>query len=167
MCLESRDLARRRRPHALPVLRLQDSDSDCEPLRLSHLQPRNSAPEIFTFDVESVLPPPKRPLRRGHSGAKGKRPRRVLYPAKVRRYLPPPETDRPLRWFYMLCLLVFVQICCEEVVPEELVLPATGVLHGSQAGALLPLLPEPPMVFCNHSQQPVNDITLSWLYHQR
>ncbi|XP_040298497.1 radiation-inducible immediate-early gene IEX-1 [Bufo bufo] len=172
MCLESNDRMSRRRPIPLPVLSLQDSgsDTDTEPPRLlTLLPPRNSHPEIFTFDVESVNSAPVNPLhRRRPSGAKGRRSRRVLYPAKVRRYLPPAETDRPLRWLYLLCLLVFVQICCEDAVPEELALPTAGGLHGLQLSALLPTAPGPAIPFCNVSYQvPVNDITLSWLYHQR
>ncbi|KAM3910539.1 radiation-inducible immediate-early gene IEX-1 [Leptodactylus fuscus] len=174
MCLESSDRMHRRRPNPLPVLCFQDSgsDTDSEPSRilLNRLPPRNSHPEIFTFDVESVNVTATKPmLRRGPSGAKGRRPRRVLYPAKVRRYLPPPETDRPLRWFYLLCLLVFVQICCEDAVPEELVQPTSGVVHRLQPNILLPPTPEPAMMaFCNHSHQmPLQDITLSWVYHQR
>ncbi|XP_069842600.1 radiation-inducible immediate-early gene IEX-1 [Dendropsophus ebraccatus] len=168
MCLESRML--RRRVNPLPVLCLQDSGSDTDselPQLLPHrLPPRNSHPEIFTFDVESVTPV-KPQHRRRPSGAKGRRPRRVLYPAKVRRYLPPPETDRPLRWFYLLCLLVFVQICCEEAVPEEATLPSQGVLPAPQPCALLPSTPEPAVPFTNHSHQLLHDVTLSWVYHQR
>ncbi|KAG8549511.1 hypothetical protein GDO81_020986 [Engystomops pustulosus] len=170
MCLESGDRMHRRRPNPLPVLCLQDSgsDTDSEPPRLpSRLPARNSHPEIFTFDVESVTAAPaKPPLRRGPSGAKGKRPRRVLYPAKVRRYLPPPETDRPLRWFYLLCLLVFVQICYEDAVPEEMPLQVTKPLHGLQPLTLL--TSQPALAFSNHSlQPPIQDITLTWVYHQR
>ncbi|XP_056397112.1 radiation-inducible immediate-early gene IEX-1 [Hyla sarda] len=162
MCLESGSKMLRRRPNPLPVLCFQDSssDTDSEPPRvLPRLPARNSHPEIFTFDVQSVAP--VKPLR-----AKGRRPRRVLYPAKVRRYLPPPETDRPLRWFYLLCLLVFVQICCEDAVPEELELPSSGVQLLPQPCALLPVTPEPPVPFTNHSLE-LHDATLSWVYHQR
>ncbi|CAJ0940104.1 unnamed protein product [Ranitomeya imitator] len=149
----------RRRPMPPPILRFQDSgsDTDSEP---SQLPSRSSLPEIFTFDVEAVAPV-KALHRRGTLGPKGRRPRRVLYPAKVRRYLPPPETDRPLRWFYLLCLLVFVQVCCEEA--EEVVVPSSGAPYGLQPGALLP--PQ-PCSNCSH-QQPLPDITLLWMYHQR
>ncbi|KAM4019115.1 radiation-inducible immediate-early gene IEX-1 [Anomaloglossus baeobatrachus] len=163
MCLETGARMHRRRPIPLPALRFQDSgsDTDTEPPRLPS---RSSLPEIFTFDVESVAAAPVH--RRGTLAAKARRPRRVLYPAKVRRYLPPPETDRPRRWFYLLCLLVFVQICCEEA--EEEVLPTSRVLYGLHKSALLPLQPQPAVPYCNHShQQPLNDITLSWVYHQR
>ncbi|CAN2390926.1 Zgc 158343, partial [Pristimantis euphronides] len=100
----------------MPLLCCQDSsDSDSEP----RLRTRNTRPEVFTFDLECVsgsagrAAPKRSPARRA---------RRVLYPAKVRRYLPPPETDRPLRCLYLLCLLLLLQICCEEA--EELGLTA-------------------------------------------
>ncbi|XP_066436217.1 radiation-inducible immediate-early gene IEX-1 [Eleutherodactylus coqui] len=146
----------RRRPAPLPALSLSDSDSDAEP-RLTRPPARTSLPEVFTFDVESVIETAVKPLhRRGAS----KRPRRVLYPAKVRRYLPPPETDRPRRWLYLLCLLVFVQICCEEAAPEEL--PTPAALQRLQPAALLPVIPEPTAP-SNGSQPLLHDLR----YHER
>ncbi|KAG8447378.1 hypothetical protein GDO86_014738, partial [Hymenochirus boettgeri] len=72
---------------------------------------RNTEPEIFTFDIGpmKVTGP-----RRNPAGGRAKRPRRVLYPAKVRRYLPPPETDLALRWLYLLGVVLLLQICFEE-----------------------------------------------------
>uniref|UniRef100_A0A6I8RRT0 Radiation-inducible immediate-early gene IEX-1 n=1 Tax=Xenopus tropicalis TaxID=8364 RepID=A0A6I8RRT0_XENTR len=88
---------------------------------------RNTLPEIFTFEVESVqrVGAP----RRNPAGGRSRRPRKVLYPAKVRRYLPPPETDRALRWLYGLCVVLLLQVCAEE--PE---VPA--VLQGPPAAPL-------------------------------
>lgn len=127
-------------------------------------------PEIFTFDVEAVQAAPAKSSRRGTVGPRSRRTRRVLYPAKVRKYLPAPETDRPLRWLYILCLLVFVQICCEEGMPDDQLLPSvpTMVTMGDLQLFALPLHVEPPVPFTNHSQgAQVNDTTLSWLVYQR
>lgn len=39
---------------------------------------------------------------------------RVMYPAQVRKYLPPPEKSPAKRWLLILCLVVFLQIYTEE-----------------------------------------------------
>ncbi|KAM5146735.1 radiation-inducible immediate-early gene IEX-1 [Mantella aurantiaca] len=172
MCLESGDICRRRRA-PLPMLCLaasSASDTECVMPIMPAMPIRNSLPEIFTFDVEAVQAAPAKSSRRGTVGPRAKRSRRVLYPAKVRKYLPPPETDRPLRWLYILCLLVFVQICCEEGMPDDQLLPPvpTMVTMGNLQIFAFPLHAEPPVPFTNHSQgAQVNDTTLSWLAHQR
>ncbi|OCT66889.1 melanoma-associated antigen D1 [Xenopus laevis] len=83
---------------------------------------RNTLPEIFTFEVNSV-----RPIgapRRNPTGGRGRRPRKVLYPhpTKIRRLLPPPDTDPPLRCLYALCVLLLLQVCSQE--PQLTTLPA-------------------------------------------
>ncbi|KAM4695841.1 radiation-inducible immediate-early gene IEX-1 [Rhinophrynus dorsalis] len=138
MCVQSGKRPRQR--PVLPALTVPDSGSDSEtcPRVPLHRPGRSRLPEIFTFDVESVQPVAA--PRRHPAGGRGRRPRRVLYPAKVRRYLPPPETDRALRWLYVLCLVVLVQIFSEdgslaegEVLPpaagvqDKILLPAAGV----------------------------------------
>uniref|UniRef100_A0A3P9HEZ9 Radiation-inducible immediate-early gene IEX-1 n=1 Tax=Oryzias latipes TaxID=8090 RepID=A0A3P9HEZ9_ORYLA len=72
---------------------------------------RSTEPEVFTFEriapqataVSSVVPvrPRKRCIR-------------VMYPAKVRMHLPPPEKSQAKRWLVILCLVVLWQIYTEE-----------------------------------------------------
>lgn len=72
---------------------------------------RSTEPEVFTFEriapqataVSSVVP--VRPRRRCI---------RVMYPAKVRMHLPPPEKSQAKRWLVILCLVVLWQIYTEE-----------------------------------------------------
>ncbi|XP_004919864.1 radiation-inducible immediate-early gene IEX-1 [Xenopus tropicalis] len=116
----------RQRP-ILPALSLSGSTDSGPRAPLPARPARNTLPEIFTFEVESVqrVGAP----RRNPAGGRSRRPRKVLYPAKVRRYLPPPETDRALRWLYGLCVVLLLQVCAEE--PE---VPA--VLQGPPAAPL-------------------------------
>ncbi|KAM4664994.1 radiation-inducible immediate-early gene IEX-1 [Discoglossus pictus] len=143
MCVESSKRSRHR-----PALSLPAPEPSCqaEPSCMSRPRPapelsclgrprpltRSSLPEVFTFDAE---PQPQR-----KPGVRARRPRRVMYPAKVRRYLPPPETDRALRWLYVLSLVVLGQVCCEEPGPAAIITqhapadaiitqPALGVQH--------------------------------------
>ncbi|KAF3695325.1 Radiation-inducible immediate-early gene IEX-1 [Channa argus] len=76
---------------------------------------RSTEPEVFTFDqipvhasaVRSFVPirPKKRCVR-------------VMYPAKVRMHLPPPEKSKAKRWLVVLCLVVMWQIYTEEPCAE-------------------------------------------------
>ncbi|XP_068460404.1 radiation-inducible immediate-early gene IEX-1 [Clinocottus analis] len=73
---------------------------------------RSTEPEVFTFErvppqASAVLSyAPIRPKRRCA---------RVMYPAKVRMHLPPPEKRSPAaRWLLALCLVVLWQIYTEE-----------------------------------------------------
>nr|XP_014347168.1 PREDICTED: uncharacterized protein LOC106704514 [Latimeria chalumnae] len=70
-------------------------------------------PEIFTFDS---VPQPRR-----SPAIKARKPRRVLYPAQVRKYLPPQQTDSAKRWLIYLCLVVLLQIFTEEPAGEDLI----------------------------------------------
>ncbi|XP_067296387.1 radiation-inducible immediate-early gene IEX-1 [Pseudorasbora parva] len=74
---------------------------------------RNTEPEIFTFER---IPEPQQAFH--HRGAAPPRPRkrntRVMYPSKVRKYLPPAEKSPAKRWLLALCLVVFLQIYTEE-----------------------------------------------------
>ncbi|XP_067087547.1 radiation-inducible immediate-early gene IEX-1 [Osmerus mordax] len=77
---------------------------------------RSREPEIFTFEripdqtqhTSSSLRPRKRNMR-------------VMYPAKVRKYLPPAEKSPAKRWLLALCLVVFLQIYTEEPCVETAV----------------------------------------------
>ncbi|MEE6504707.1 hypothetical protein FKM82_005303 [Ascaphus truei] len=129
MCVESGKRSRQR-PAVLPTLPCPDSGpvtghSRLLPQAATAVPARSRLPEIFTFDVESVQPAAP---RRNPAGARRQRPRRVLYPSKVKRYMPPQESDRALRWLYVLCLMVLVQICSEE---EELRQPgrSLSIIH--------------------------------------
>ncbi|XP_058632244.1 radiation-inducible immediate-early gene IEX-1 [Onychostoma macrolepis] len=77
------------------------------------MMPRNTEPEIFTFEripetQQSAFPP------RGAAARPRKRNTRVMYPSKVRKYLPPAEKSPAKRWLLVLCLVVFLQIYTEE-----------------------------------------------------
>ncbi len=71
------------------------------------MMPRNTEPEIFTFE-QPAFPP------RGAAVRPRKRNTRVMYPSKVRKYLPPAEKSPAKRWLLVLCLVVFMQIYTEE-----------------------------------------------------
>ncbi|XP_052411798.1 radiation-inducible immediate-early gene IEX-1 [Carassius gibelio] len=74
---------------------------------------RNTQPEIFTFER---IPEPQQPAfpQRGAPVRPRKRNTRVMYPSKVRKYLPPAEKSPAKRWLLVLCLVVFMQIYTEE-----------------------------------------------------
>ncbi|XP_065106120.1 radiation-inducible immediate-early gene IEX-1 [Paramisgurnus dabryanus] len=73
---------------------------------------RSTEPEIFTFEripeTQQSFPHRGAPVR------PRKRNTRVMYPAQVRKYLPPVEKSRAKRWLFILCLVVFMQIYTEE-----------------------------------------------------
>ncbi|KTG34842.1 hypothetical protein cypCar_00018133 [Cyprinus carpio] len=77
------------------------------------MMPRNTEPEIFTFER---IPEPQQPAfhPRGAAVRPRKRNTRVMYPSKVRKYLPPAEKSPAKRWLLVLCLVVFLQIYTEE-----------------------------------------------------
>lgn len=71
--------------------------------------PRSKEPEIFTFEQVPVHAPPRNtPVRQRRKNT------RVMYPATVRKYLPPAEKSPAKRWLLILCLVVFLQIYTEE-----------------------------------------------------
>ncbi|XP_077377985.1 radiation-inducible immediate-early gene IEX-1 [Festucalex cinctus] len=76
--------------------------------RRESLARRNTQPEVFTFEH---IPPaasyaaPARPKKRCT---------RVMYPAKVRMHLPPPEKNAAKRWLLLLVLVLLWQIYTEE-----------------------------------------------------
>ncbi|XP_030647462.1 radiation-inducible immediate-early gene IEX-1 [Chanos chanos] len=71
--------------------------------------PRSTEPEIFTFErVPAHVPQRSAPVRPKRRNA------RVLYPQKVRKYLPPAEKSPAKRWLLILCLVVFMQIYTED-----------------------------------------------------
>ncbi|XP_051536457.1 radiation-inducible immediate-early gene IEX-1 [Myxocyprinus asiaticus] len=73
---------------------------------------RNTEPEIFTFER---IPQQQQPLPgRGAPVRPRKRNTRVMYPSKVRKYLPPPEKSPAKRWLLILCLVVLLQIYTED-----------------------------------------------------
>lgn len=86
-----------------------------ERFAFSGMATRSREPEVFTFEhvpaqasaVRSYVP--IRPKRRCT---------RVMYPAKVRMHLPPPEKSQAKRWLVILCLVVLWQIYTEEPCAE-------------------------------------------------
>ncbi|XP_055054377.1 radiation-inducible immediate-early gene IEX-1 [Misgurnus anguillicaudatus] len=78
---------------------------------------RSTEPEIFTFER---IPETQQPFaHRGAPVRPRKRNTRVMYPAQVRKYLPPVEKSRAKRWLFILCLVVFMQIYTEEGTVES------------------------------------------------
>lgn len=72
---------------------------------------RSTEPEVFTFER---IPAQATALRSYVPIRPRKRCTRVMYPAKVRMHLPPPEKNQAKRWLVILCLVVLWQIYTEE-----------------------------------------------------
>lgn len=75
---------------------------------------RSTEPEVFTFDP---VPEQHFSLPRHHHlhhQQQRRRVTRVLYPAKVRKYLPPAEKNPAKRWLLALCLVLLAQIYTER-----------------------------------------------------
>ncbi|XP_054895447.1 radiation-inducible immediate-early gene IEX-1 [Poeciliopsis prolifica] len=72
---------------------------------------RSTQPEVFTFER---IPPQATAVRSYVPIRPKKRCTRVMYPAKVRMHLPPPERSQAKRWLLILCLVVLWQIYTEE-----------------------------------------------------
>lgn len=72
---------------------------------------RSKEPEIFTFER---VPTQATAVRSFAPVRPKKRCTRVMYPAKVRMYLPPAEKSPAKRWLVILCLVVLWQIYTEE-----------------------------------------------------
>ncbi|KAJ1145481.1 hypothetical protein NDU88_011767 [Pleurodeles waltl] len=156
MCLQSGERSMHRRPAALtmPEPGQQSRGPQLSFARQPHIPARSSLPEVFTFDVEELpTVSPAKPPRRHHT----KRPRRVLYPSQRRRnrYMPPEERNPALRWLYVLCLVVCVQVCLEE--GDEAHLSSQGpptTLHGLASDLQDQLLQGPAAAMKEHLQMP-------------
>ncbi|XP_044053473.1 radiation-inducible immediate-early gene IEX-1 [Siniperca chuatsi] len=86
-----------------------------ESFALSRMATRSTEPEVFTFEripAQATAVPSFVPIR------PKKRCTRVMYPAKVRMHLPPPEKSQAKRWLVILCLVVLWQIYTEEPCAE-------------------------------------------------
>lgn len=84
---------------------------------------RSTEPEVFTFEQTPAQATAMRscvPIR------PKKRCTRVMYPAKVRMHLPPPEKSQAKRWLVILCLVVLWQIYTEEPCAEAPLAAADG-----------------------------------------
>uniref|UniRef100_M4AZN9 Radiation-inducible immediate-early gene IEX-1 n=1 Tax=Xiphophorus maculatus TaxID=8083 RepID=M4AZN9_XIPMA len=77
----------------------------------SAMATRSTQPEVFTFER---IPPQATAVRSYVPIRPKKRCTRVMYPAKVRMHLPPPERSQAKRWLVILCLVVLWQIYTEE-----------------------------------------------------
>ncbi|XP_074526944.1 radiation-inducible immediate-early gene IEX-1 [Halichoeres trimaculatus] len=82
-----------------------------ESFALSRTATRSTEPEVFTFER---ITPQATAVRSYVPIRPKKRCTRVMYPAKVRMHLPPPEKNQAKRWLIILCLVVLWQIYTEE-----------------------------------------------------
>lgn len=82
-----------------------------ESFALSRTAARSTEPEVFTFER---ITPQATAVRSYVPIRPKKRCTRVMYPAKVRMHLPPPEKNQAKRWLIILCLVVLWQIYTEE-----------------------------------------------------
>lgn len=76
---------------------------------------RSREPEVFTFER---VPAQATAVRSYVPIRPKKRCTRVMYPAKVRMHLPPPEKSQAKRWLVILCLVVLWQIYTEDTCTE-------------------------------------------------
>ncbi|XP_049908106.1 radiation-inducible immediate-early gene IEX-1 [Epinephelus moara] len=86
-----------------------------ESFAFSRMATRSTEPEVFTFEripTQATAVSSYVPLR------PKKRCTRVMYPAKVRMHLPPPEKNQAKRWLIILCLVVLWQIYTEDPCAE-------------------------------------------------
>ncbi|XP_076003640.1 radiation-inducible immediate-early gene IEX-1-like [Genypterus blacodes] len=87
-----------------------------ENFAFSRMAARSTEPEIFTFER---IPAAQATAVRSYVPIRPKkRCTRVMYPAKVRMYLPPVEKSPAKRWLVVLCLVVLWQIYTEEPCAE-------------------------------------------------
>lgn len=77
----------------------------------SGVAPRSTEPEVFTFER---IPPRATAVRSYVPVRPKKRCARVMYPAKVRMHLPPPERSPAKRWLLLLSLVLLWQIYTED-----------------------------------------------------
>lgn len=84
---------------------------------------RSTEPEVFTFER---LPTQATAFRSYVPVRPKKRCTRVMYPARVRMHLPPPEKNEAKRWLVILCLVVLWQIYTEEPCAETALSTADG-----------------------------------------
>lgn len=86
-----------------------------ESFAFSRTATRSTEPEVFTFER---IPAQATAVRSFVPIRPKKRCTRVMYPAKVRMHLPPPERSQAKRWLVILCLVVLWQIYTEEPCAE-------------------------------------------------
>ncbi|KAM9360606.1 radiation-inducible immediate-early gene IEX-1 [Symphorus nematophorus] len=86
-----------------------------ESFAYSRMATRSTEPEVFTFER---IPAQATAVRSYVPIRPKKRCTRVMYPAKVRMHLPPPERSQAKRWLVILCLVVLWQIYTEEPCAE-------------------------------------------------
>lgn len=86
-----------------------------ESFAFSRMATRSTEPEVFTFER---IPAQATAVRSYVPIRPKKRCTRVMYPAKVRMHLPPPEKSQAKRWLVILCLVVLWQVYTEEPCAE-------------------------------------------------
>ncbi|XP_061748511.1 radiation-inducible immediate-early gene IEX-1 [Nerophis ophidion] len=108
-----------------------------ESIASSRLSTRSTQPEIFTFerlDYQAAAA-----ASSSLAGRPKKRCTRVMYPAKVRMYLPPPERSPAKRWLLFLVLVLLWQIYTEEPCPDTPPSGARGPADTQQASPAGPV----------------------------
>lgn len=90
---------------------------------------RSTEPEVFTFEQ---VPAQATAVRSYVPIRPKKRCTRVMYPAKVRMHLPPPEKNQAKRWLVILCLVVLWQVYTEEPCAETPLAAADGPVSDCQ-----------------------------------
>lgn len=101
---------------------------------------RSTEPEVFTFDQlpDQHFSAPRQQQQR-------RRVTRVMYPANVRKYLPPAEKSPAKRWLLALCLVLLAQIYTERDDEHDMTEAAalsdalSGELRGDDASVASPL----------------------------
>ncbi|XP_043938381.1 radiation-inducible immediate-early gene IEX-1-like [Protopterus annectens] len=95
-------------------------------------QPDTSVTNVFTFEhipdsnTRSRAPAPLS-SHRHKSQHPRKRVRRVLYPRRVKKYLPAEQKDMAKRALFLLLTIVFYQVCDNtETYPKEVVVQTTA-----------------------------------------
>ncbi|XP_072113465.1 radiation-inducible immediate-early gene IEX-1-like [Mobula birostris] len=101
---------------------------------------RSIEPEIFTF--ETVAPVKSSTSVSGRSPGR-RRAVKVLYPAQVRKYLPPKKKDWVKRMFFLFLSIVLLQVYEATEGNEELAVAAAPLLPTNRSALLLPNLPMP------------------------
>ncbi|XP_037834967.1 radiation-inducible immediate-early gene IEX-1 [Kryptolebias marmoratus] len=91
---------------------------------------RRTEPEVFTFEQ---IPLQATAVRSYVPIRPKKRCTRVMYPAKVRMHLPPPEKSQAKRWLLILCLVVLWQIYTEDPCTDTPLSAADGSARDYQA----------------------------------
>ncbi|XP_051925081.1 radiation-inducible immediate-early gene IEX-1 [Hippocampus zosterae] len=133
--------------------------------RRESLVRRNTRPEVFTFEhIPTAATFTKAPAR------PKKRCTRVMYPAKVRMHLPPPEKSAAKRWLLLLVLVLLWQVYTEEPgSPDDdrQAFPAGGDASPLAAPSSSVCEAEAPVDDCTAAGSPGNSYMVALLVYHR